>query len=149
MSDYYTKFSLVLPLPDVAAQTYAVELHRLADSYSSEEPIPSDLPEDLKDYLEDWSFELETQLVEGRPGLWLYSDFGGIDAVCAFLQHLLQKFDPDGKVAFEWSFDCSKHRVDAFGGGAALITATEIRSMTTQQWLQQQSDQTLHPSTQG
>ena len=58
-----------------------------------------------------------------------------MDAVCAFIQHLLQKFDPRGRVAFEWSNDCSKPRVDAYGGGAALVTARKIKSLTTGAWL--------------
>jgi hypothetical protein len=52
---------------------------------------------------------------------------------------LLQKFDPEGQVAFEWSEDCSKPRIDAFGGGAAFITAKEIKTMTTADWLRQQA----------
>jgi hypothetical protein len=58
-----------------------------------------------------------------------------MDALCAFIQHLLQKFDPRGRVEFEWSHDCSKPRVDAYGGGAAIITAKTIRMMSTCQWL--------------
>ena len=63
---------------------------------------------------------------------------GGLDAVCEFIQHLLQKFDPRGRVTFEWSHDCSKPRVDAYGGGAACITAKEIKSMSTAAWLNEQ-----------
>jgi len=62
-------------------------------------------------------------------------DDGGVDAACAFIQHLLEKFNPTGRVTFEWSFDCSKPRTDAYGGGAAIITVQNIRSMSTGQWL--------------
>jgi len=41
-------------------------------------------------------------------------------------------------VTFEWSHDCSKPRVDAYGGGAAVITAQEIKTMSTAAWLNQQ-----------
>jgi len=64
--------------------------------------------------------------------------YGGVDAVCLFIQHLLQKFDPQGRVSLEWSHDCSKPRVDAYGGGAAFITATEIKTMSTAAWLKAQ-----------
>jgi hypothetical protein len=50
---------------------------------------------------------------------------------------LLQTFDPGGRVTFEWSHDCSKPRVDAYGGGAAIVTANEIKTMNTGQWLQE------------
>ena len=61
-----------------------------------------------------------------------------IDAVCAFIQYLLERFNPDGPVCVEWSNDCSKPRTDAYGGGAALITSEEIRIITTREWLDQQ-----------
>ena len=57
---------------------------------------------------------------------------------CAFIQHLLQKFDQKSYVTFEWPHDCSKPRVDAYGGGAAFITIKEIKSMSTAAWLNQQ-----------
>jgi len=38
-------------------------------------------------------------------------------------------------VEFEWSNDCSKPRVDAYGGGAVIITARKIKSMSTTEWL--------------
>ena len=73
-----------------------------------------------------------------KHGLWLHSMYGGVDAVCVFIQHLLRKFDQKGYVTFEWSHDCSKPRVDAYGGGAAVITAQEIKSMSTAAWLNEQ-----------
>jgi hypothetical protein len=61
-----------------------------------------------------------------------------MDAVFLFIQHLLQRFYPHGKVSFEWSHNCSKPRVDAYSGGAAFITAKEIKSMSTAAWLNEQ-----------
>ena len=132
MADYFTRFSLVLKLKDAAQQEYALDLAAKANRHRIEdEPLPSDFPAILADVLEDWNFETEQE----SDGIWLQSDNGGIDAVCAFIQHLLQKFDPKGSVAFEWSHDCSKPRTDAYGGGAAFITAKEIKTMNTSDWL--------------
>ena len=78
-----------------------------------------------------------TAPVEDQPGLWIHSQDGGVDAICAFLQHLLQKFDPAGAVTFEWSNDCSKPRIDAYGGRAAIVTAEEIQTMSTSAWLRE------------
>ena len=69
---------------------------------------------------------------------WLVTDGGGHLAHPPFIQHLLQKFDPQGHVTFEWSHDCSKPRVDAYGGGAAFITAKEIKTMSTAAWVNEQ-----------
>jgi len=139
MADYFTNFSLQLRLPDEAAQTYALELHRQGVCLWQGDDVPADYPAELREHHEDWCFEVEADVVEKQPGLWLHSENGGIDAVCAFLQHLLQKFDPSGRVTFQWSNDCSKPRVDAYGGGAAIVTAKKIKTMSTNQWLQKHS----------
>ncbi len=94
----------------------------------------------LREVIEDWRFETQAS---DNWSLWLSSEDGGIDAVCAFIQHLLKMFDPQGRVAFEWSNDCSKPRVDAYGGGAALVTAEEIKTMNTAEWLDQQATNIL------
>lgn len=132
MADYFTNFSFILPLKDEAQKRYALELAQTASfSRFEETQLPADFPIALKDVLEDWTFELE----QCEEGIWLHSDSGGIDAVCAFVQHLLLRFDTAPLVVFEWSHDCTKPRTDAFGGGAAYITAEEIKTMSTSEWL--------------
>ena len=133
MADYYTHFSFICPLADDAQKQYALNLSHLASSTRLDEtPLPTDFPETLRDFVVDWVFELE----DTDEGLWLHSDAGGIEAVCAFVQHLLQQFNPSGRITFEWSHDCSKPRTDAFGGGAAIVTATEIKTLSTADWIQ-------------
>jgi hypothetical protein len=132
VANHYTNFSFILPLKDAAQKEYALELAQTASSSRFEETqLPATFPEPLKDLLENWTFELEAC----EEGIWLHSDSGGIDAVCAFVQHLLQKYDTAPFVSFEWSHDCSKPRTDAYGGGAAYITAKEIKTMNTSEWL--------------
>jgi len=132
MADYFTNFSFVCPLKDDAQKQYALDLSNLASTHRLDQtPLRDDFPETLKDVLEDWMFEL----VDCEEGILLHSDSGGIDAACAFVQHLLQKFDTAPFVSFEWSHDCSKHRPDAFGGGAAVITTAKIESMNTADWI--------------
>ena len=136
MADYYTNFSFYLPLPDPAQKEHALNLAQIATVHRFEnEQLPADFPQPLQDVLEEWNFELE----EGEDGLWIHSDSGGVDAVCAFIQHLLQKFNLPLRIGFEWSHDCSKPRTDAFGGGAALISAQEIKIMSTGDWLVEQT----------
>ncbi len=130
MADYFTKFSVLVPLPDVRAREYALNLAaQAADLRHGEEPVV--LTADLSDALEDWSFETDEQ----KEGLWLHSESGGVEAACAFIRHLLQQFDPAGRVTFEWSHDCSQPRVDAYGGGAAIVTARNIATLSTSTWL--------------
>ena len=121
MADYYTNFSLILSLPTEAAQAYALELYHQAEQGHQGDELAPDFPKELEESLEDWQFETEAD--DQEHGIWLHSMNGGMDAVCAFIQHLLQKFDSQDRVTFEWSHDCSKPRTDAYGGGAAIVTA--------------------------
>ena len=137
MADYFTNFSLVLKLANEAEEAYALDLAHKANLAKQGNQLPADFPKSLVDMVEDWQFEMEAGS-QDYHGLWLHSMYGGVDAVCALIQHLLQKFDPKSYVTFEWSHDCSKPRVDAYGGGAAFITAKEIKSMSTAAWLNEQ-----------
>jgi hypothetical protein len=137
MADYFTRFSVALSLPDAAAQAYALDLAQQASQARQGDPLPENFPKALANVIDDWGFEAEAGSSKSGQGVWFHSDYGGVDALCAFLQHLLQKFNPHGRVTFEWSFDCSEPRADAYGGGAAIITAQEIKSISTGEWLRQ------------
>ena len=145
MADYFTNFSLQLRLPDEAAQAYALELCEHASRIRYHDEPPGNFPAELHEHLESWSFEVEADTVEQQPGLWLHSTDGGIDAACAFLQHLLQRFNLPEAVTFEWSHDCSKPRLDAYGGGAAVVTAQAIKTMSTSDWLHENTPAALNP----
>jgi hypothetical protein len=131
MADYYTNFSVVLPLTK-EQKDYAKQIaHQVAQHRFQDQPLPDDFPASLKDEVENWTFE--TAVTE--QGLWLHSQYGGQDAACVFIQHLLQRFKFVEGMTLEWSHDCSKPRTDAFGGGAAFVTTDQIKTFTTQQWL--------------
>ncbi len=145
MADYFTYFSVVVPLRDAAQQQYAVDLAAKAAGCcfrDEEASIPDDIPPELAHVLHEWHFETEEQ---DKTGIWLHSQEGGVDAACSFIQHLLKKFEPEGRVEFEWSHDCSKPRVEAYGGGAAVVTADKILTMSTSEWLRQQTDSLPEP----
>jgi len=134
MADYFTNFSLIVRLPDEAAVQYALGLAEHASRIQQGDEIPASFPESLWELIEDWQFETEANH-PGQTGIWLHSIYGGVDAVCAFIQHLLQRYARDQCVELEWANDCSKPRTDAFGGGAAIITAKDIKSMSTGEWM--------------
>ena len=138
MADYFTNFSLVLKLANETEQAYALDLAHKASLAQQGDELPDDFPKALVNLIEDWHFETDADNSGTTHGVWLHSTSGGVDAVCAFIQDLLQKFDPQGKLSFEWSHDCSKPRVDAYGGGAAFITAKEIKTISTAAWLNEQ-----------
>jgi hypothetical protein len=133
MADYFTNFSVLLPLTK-EQQDYAIKIvTQITNKRDDDIALPESFPANLMDEIENWTFE-STPTDEG---LWLHSQYGGQDAACAFIQHLLEKFDFAPAVTFEWSHDCSKPLTDAFGGGAAYITATEIETFSTNEWLNQ------------
>jgi hypothetical protein len=135
MADYFTNFSLVLRLKQ-DQQEYALQIAKQARAcHYQDETLPESFPRDLIEYIESWDFETKPE----RDGIWLHSEYGGQDAACAFIKHLLQKYDFAPAVGFEWSHDCSHPQTDAYGGGAAYITATEIETMTTSDWLRSKS----------
>lgn len=138
MADYYTNFSLIMALPDVAARTDALELFQRMDEHREDDDRPDDIPEMLWECREDWHFECASDGTDAEPSIWLHSSNGGIDAACAFIQHLLQLFNLKEAVTFEWSHDCSRPRTDAYGGGAAFITAHELRTFNTAEWVREQ-----------
>jgi hypothetical protein len=113
MADYFTNFSLMFSLPGAEAQTYALELAEKASRIREGDEQSEDFPKELADVVEDWSFDTNPDTEGNKTALWLHSSNGGIDAVCAFIQHLLGRFDPQGRVMIEWSHDCSKPRTDA------------------------------------
>jgi hypothetical protein len=114
MADYFTKFSAVLPLPNEAARRYALDATANASRARQGDEPSEKLPASIQEVNEDWRFETDAESGHGKRGLWLHSDYGGIDAVCAFIQHLLQKCGPEGQVALEWSNDCSNARTSTF-----------------------------------
>lgn len=146
MADYFTNFGFTVPLANPEQLAIALDLFRQMSSIQQGDEAPAEFPSALKEFADDCVFEAEA----GRKAdeLWLHSDCGGVDAVCEFAHHLLQRFQSKDIVTFEWSYDCTKPRSNAFGGGAAIITAAEIKSITTSDWIREQTQPAiLKPST--
>jgi hypothetical protein len=136
MADYYTSFSFVLDLPGAEAIKYAINLATIAEAlrWESEEDRQTretQFPKELELFLDEWDFEV----AEEKSGIWIHSNDGGTDAACQCVQHLLDRFGIIEAVSFEWANTCSKPRLDAYGGGAAVITATDIKAISTCQWV--------------
>ena len=53
MADYFTKFSVVVPLPDAAAQADALELAAQAEQFLQDDVVPESFPASLREVLED------------------------------------------------------------------------------------------------
>ena len=79
----------------------------------------------------EWAFD--------STNVRLYAEeSGSADQVAAFIQAYLQKFDVKGVRWFSWAYSSSKMEVDGFGGGAVVITSTDVKFFDAQTWARQE-----------
>lgn len=136
MADYYTLFSLLVPLKSLAEKAWVED--RIAGGVVTLYPHTADGAENID--LDDrccFDAEIEPATDGGFGNLWIYSEeSGNTDHVIVFLSSWLKANGKRGDfIKFEWGYSCSKPRLDGFGGGAAIITAHRVQSMSTGEWL--------------
>jgi hypothetical protein len=71
--------------------------------------------------------------------LWIHDEESGSPGdVLEFVERCRKELKLKGSWGFCWSDDCSKPRMDAFGGGAAVVNLRtgRLRTMSTHQWLE-------------
>ena len=111
MADYFTHFSCLL---DVDSAANALSAHRLftelrLEDVGLDEPLCS-------------GFELTLQEGEAPHILGIHDDASGdVEQVIGFVLRLDHEYDLKGLWGFDYANDCSRPRVDAFGGGAHVI----------------------------
>ena len=152
MADYFTNVSIEAVLPKNAIR-YAMEMYELSNDFAWEGEsiegavLEGTLNEDLaRDVLllvsGGGGGALDTEIETDGRRLSLYSQGNAdIDFIIDLLQLTLKFFDLDDVVSFEWAYDCSKPRADAFGGGAAIVTKDECITMNTWEWLEKELKQ--------
>jgi len=134
MANYYTQFSLTVPLRNAKEEAWVRE--RIAGGITLK---PHDALKDVEgdDRL---CFDAEIEKCSTEPdksALWIYSEEGGsVDDVVAFLREFLKANRPDREyISFEWAHSCSKPREDGFGGGASVVTADRDYFVSTGDWM--------------
>lgn len=143
MADYFTHFSFTLER--VTAEEAAWALAEVAKAENPEDP----------EEIEPLGFDL---IDEPRPGgrlLWIRSGDGGEGSgnpanAAYFVQQFLKRWRPEEAASFNWCNSCSKPRLDAYSGGAFIITARKIRALYTSVWADRQlaALQKKHPDLQ-
>lgn len=138
MANNYTHFSFHLPLtPEQVAALTALQERVDAIIFGEAEPS-SEWEESLTDHSSS-GFTIH----EAHDGVIIASDDdGNVELVIDLMQTFIQQHAPDLVVGFEWANTCDKKRPGQFGGGAVVITATDITSMNTSLWLDQQLKKT-------
>jgi hypothetical protein len=61
-----------------------------------------------------------------------------VDHLVHLVQKFLRKFRPQEAWSVTWAETCSKPRIDEFGGGAAFVTAGDVRWMGAHQFVEDQ-----------
>ena len=133
MADYFTKFSFVISVTpeqgDWVAQVHALatELIGYAEDGEARENIegPQDMVLAALGLAEKRDGDPCLQVVhDDKEGtVWVRSeDSGDVDYTADLAQAFLKRFDLDLVVGFRWVNTCSRPRLDAFGGGAVVIS---------------------------
>jgi len=143
MADYYThlSFEAEFPTAAIASQALAsIETWRDRLFQDADEVPANNAAEPLPEQLQQFDGEclgVEVSVEDNR--LWVRDEGGGphVDLLAAMLQEILRRHHPSGTIEFEWSCDCSKPRLDAFGGGAIAVWSDDMKWSTTARLLEQ------------
>lgn len=144
MADYYTELSFIVPLTE-EQQEWGLSLIKCVDEVcagDSREGLASlgfDQETIEKAFCvvgEEWGLGIAAQ--EDNKGLWVCGDGSpNLELLASLIQEILIKFNITEPFGFEWGCTANKPRLDAFGGGAVVITRDDQQWMNTGGWLQQ------------
>lgn len=131
MADYFTEFSLVMEVNETEKRWIDryLDLSKALVDESTYDPVTAKFG--------------ESRSVADHE-VWFHS-FGyqqsSVNTLSELLRRFLIKFDRDDVVVLEWANTCSKPRVDAFGGGAAVVSRLGISFINTGVWAYQVSQE--------
>lgn len=135
MANYYTHFSFTVPIqvPGNTEEEDERNVERIVAELNAliEEAIENDGSDMFPDGC--WGIEVEASGSE----VWITDECGeSTPEIAAVIVDWLfgQPGSPD-IVGFEWANTCSKSRLDAYGGGAVVVTRETTEWMSTAAWL--------------
>jgi hypothetical protein len=144
VANNYTNFSLAFRLKGGnKARTWIQKVLHKASTLAGDDTDDKDIQEVFPnwDFSQcmgfEWDFEADPNNKKAPVSLWI-RDPGGegdVESVANFIQAYLKKFDPKGKVGFQFAHTCSSQRVDEFGGGACVVTAKKQKWINTFDWV--------------
>ena len=120
MADYGTQWSALIPFDTVAERDWLMD----------------ELTKELSEY--DGTPACWGPQVQDNNTIWVWDDGwtgGNIDRLLEVVAAYQKEFGRNAMWTLEWSHTCSKPRLDAFGGGAAVIYKGEIERISTMEWV--------------
>lgn len=131
MADYFEHTCIGLPVRNKRARAWWKKVQEaLEDIFNDDSPRRKFLTK----FIPEAALDGTVCAIEFEGDAVYLTDDGGVlntDGIEAILQEYLRKFDPEGIVALEVAFTCSKAKIDAYGGYVSVITATEVRGEST------------------
>lgn len=128
MANYYTNFSFIMNISE--SEKHWIERFLILSEKLVKEENYEPINVEFRD-LRPTDYEA-----------WFYSygdEYSSVNALSDFMKRFLVKFERDDVIVIEWANDCSKPRVDGFGGGAVVISRLGIDFINTTVWAQQMS----------
>ena len=103
----------------------------VAAAFDEEEPKGNefaDLVKESSGYYY-WGFDCDIK----DKTVWLRDSEGcpNLDGVANLIQAYMKKFGRKDVIHFQWAETCSKPRLDSYGGGAFIITASQCRGYSS------------------
>jgi hypothetical protein len=142
MPNYLTHTCFEVPCPPEAADWAIAAITALQrenwGEYLSEEELELLQDPELELARSDCEESGASLVVERTAaGVWIGDDDGSVNMELAtsLAQAILSKFKLTHTVQVEWANGCTKPMLGAFGGGAAIVTATGYEDFSTAQWL--------------
>lgn len=130
MTNNYTQFSVLLPLPDGDNNRQMVDEWYHSKLAEYDRWFDEELEKGTEDYEENPLDGFDWKLSDGC--VWVYAgECGDVEKAAVFIQKYLVDMGIDGGILMTWANTCSKMRVNEFDGGAAVITKDNIHWQTT------------------
>jgi hypothetical protein len=154
MADHYSNLSLAVSM-NAEQGAWTTKLHdyvqrKLSDMDDGVETPPPDA--DIADAANRLTAEFDSSggvtlqyfddpkdLFNEPPYLWVeHDESADIHYVASLMEEFLRHFGLDNPICFQWSNDCSKPRLDAYGGGAVVVRRSGISAFHTSDWIKDQ-----------
>jgi hypothetical protein len=122
MADYFTYVSFIVPM-NADQQAWAKADLERRENYDGDD-------HDNENNL-DPGVDIELH----PEHMWVHGHVCCLGALGDWLHGIMRHFGIDGAWTFETSSDCTKPRLDAYGGCAAIVTREDIDWMNTARWI--------------
>jgi hypothetical protein len=136
MADNYLEFSVALDLKSDEERRWLQQ---------QLEEVEHEAGDDMPRFLLDYPDRDEGETFAGFEVAWhddsvsFYAEEGvNVGHLVHLVQKFLRQFRPNEAWSVTWAETCSKPHVDEFGGGAAFVTADEVKWMSAHQFVEEQ-----------